>query len=178
VATGWGRAGWGEDFWGATSVSVAVTGLTGTTTLGNEANVTGDANLFPTNVVGTSAVNSVVAAGFAITGVSGTASTVGLGDETVTCDANVFPTNVVGTTGLGTLGLVTVNILSITGLAGTSALGTETVQADANMSVDNENVLATGQITDLLVWGLVDDSQTPNYSTVTTTQSPNWSDVA
>ena len=90
MATGWGRAGWGEDFWGATSVSVAVTGLAGTTTLGNEANVTGDANVAETGVVGTSALNSVVAAGFAITGVSGTASTVGLGDETVTCDANVF----------------------------------------------------------------------------------------
>ena len=81
-----------------------------------------------------------------------TASTVGLGDETVTCDANVFPTSVVGTTALGSLGLVTVNILSITGLVGTSALGTETVQADANMSVDS--VLATGQISNLLVWGI------------------------
>ena len=30
----------------------------------------------------------------------------------------------------------------------------------------------------LLIWGLVDTSQTPNYSTISTTQSPDWSDVA
>ena len=66
-------------------------------------------------------------------------------------------TNVVGTTALGNLSLVTVNILSITGLSATSALGTETVTGDANIFVDN--VLATGQITNLLV-GIIDDSQT------------------
>jgi hypothetical protein len=61
----------------------------------------GDANVTETGVTATSGLGTVIAAGFAIQGVSGTASTIGLGDETVICDANIYPTNVVGTTALG-----------------------------------------------------------------------------
>ena len=178
MATGWGRSTWGDGPFGATAVSVAVTGLAGTTTLGNESSVTGDANVVETGVVGTSALNSVVAAGFAIQGVSGTASTVGLGDETVTCDANVFPTNVVGTTALSSVGIISNNILPITLGAATGSITSLTTIADANVSVDNTDVLATGVLGKLLIWSLVDDSQTPNYSTISTTQSPDWSEVA
>ena len=41
MATGWGRSTWGDGPFGATAVSVAVTGLAGTTALGAET-VTGD----------------------------------------------------------------------------------------------------------------------------------------
>ena len=95
MATGWGRDTWGDGPWGATAVSVSLSGVAGTSALGDESSVTGDCNLTETGLAGTGAVGTIVAAGFAITGVSGTASTIGLGDETVTCDANVYPTNVV-----------------------------------------------------------------------------------
>ena len=32
--------------------------------------------------------------------------------------------------------------------------------------------------TDVNVWGLVDESQSPSYTTVTDTQSPDWDEVA
>ena len=178
MATGWGRSTWGDGPFGATAVSVAVTGLAGTTALGNEASVTGDCNLTETGLAGTGAVGTIVASGFAIQGVSGTASTVGLGDETVTCDANIFPTNVVGTTAIGSVSTITDNILSITGLVGTTSLNGVTTLADANVSTTG--VLATGVVNsnNLLVWGEVDTSQTSNFSITSTTQSPDWSQVA
>jgi len=174
VATGWGRSTWGDGPFGATAVSVAVTGLAGTTTLGNESSVTGDANVVETGVVGTSALNSV--AGFAIQGVSGTASTVGLGDETVTGDANVFPTNVIGTSALGNLGLVTVNILPVTLGAATGQVGNETVQADAN--VFPTGVLTETDLGKVFVWGQIVPGQTPDWTAISSPQTPNWKQVA
>ena len=39
-------------------------------------------------------------------------------------------------------------------------------------------VEADGQTTIVNVWGLVDESQTANYTEISTTQSPDWSQVA
>jgi len=30
----------------------------------------------------------------------------------------------------------------------------------------------------VLVWGEIDESQTPSYSTISETQTPNWEEVA
>ena len=48
--------------------------------------------------------------------------------------------------------------------------------AEANIYPTSVN--ATGNLGSILVWGLIDDSQTPNYSTILTTQNPSWSEVA
>ena len=81
-----------------------------------------------------------------------------------------------GTSALGTISLVTNNNLSVTGNVGTSALGDETV-------ISKALVLATGNVGTFgepraNVWGLVDTSQTPNYSVVDTSQTPNYKEVA
>ena len=73
MAVGWGRAGYGEDYWGATSVSVSLTGIAATASLGTalvdaEANVT-------------------------LTGVSSTCS---LGTPVIQPDCNVSPTGLSG----------------------------------------------------------------------------------
>ena len=60
--------------------------------------------------------------------------------------------------------------------AATSALGTETVQASANAYPTT--VTGTGAVSGLNVWGEIIPNQTPNYSTISTTQTPNWSEVA
>ena len=51
------------------------------------------------------------------------------------------------------------------------------VKADANITITTLDELLSG-ITGVNVWGLVDTSQTPNYQTISTTQSPDWSEVA
>ena len=124
MATGWGRGTWSSDYFGATSVSISVTGNVGTLSLGVET-VVAAANVAVTNVVGTTALdNGTAVQAAAVTGVSAVASTSALGDESVTCAANVAVTGNVGTSALGTESLITNNFLNMTGLAGTSALGT------------------------------------------------------
>jgi hypothetical protein len=44
MATGWGRSTWGDDKWGVTSAIFAVTGVAGTSALGNAINVWGLVN--------------------------------------------------------------------------------------------------------------------------------------
>jgi hypothetical protein len=50
------------------------------------------------------------------------------------------------------------------------------ISAAANVFPTEVN--ATGTLGNILVWSLIDDSQTPNYSTISTTQTPSWSEVA
>jgi hypothetical protein len=118
----------------------------------------------------------VIAAGFAIAGVSGTASTISQGDETVTGDANVYPTGVAGTSALGTLTLVTNNVIAVTTDALTSGLGSLTITGIANITLTG--VVGTGGITSVLVWGEIDSSQDPSWSGVSDSQDPNWTDIA
>ena len=118
----------------------------------------------------------MIAAGFAITGVSGTASTISQGEETVTGDANVYPTGVAGTSALGTLTLVTNNVIAVTTDALTSGLGSLTITGTANITLTG--VYGTGYVNQLLIWGKIDSSQDPSWSAVDDTQSPDWTDIA
>jgi len=152
---GWNRGTWGQLAFGEGDLPVPTTGLAGTTGLG-----------------------SVISTGAALTGVTGLAGAGAIGQESATGNAEVAVTNVIGTTAVNSVSLITNNILPITLGAATGALGDETVQASANAHLDNTNILATGVIADILVWSLIDDSQTPNYSAISTTQTPSWSEVA
>ena len=52
MAVGWGRAGYGEDYWGATSVSVSLTGVGATASVGS-LSVVAKANVTPTGIAAT-----------------------------------------------------------------------------------------------------------------------------
>ena len=77
---------------------------------------------------------------------------------------------------MGDESLITNNNLAVTGLVGTTTVGNVTSISKAVVSVTN--VSATGFVNVVNVWGLVDDSQTPNYSEVSTTQTPTYSEVS
>ena len=103
-------------------VTIAETGVSATSALGSIVSVTGIANIAKTGVVGTGAVSSIVAsnpitfastgvtstgavgsttaAGVAISGVSGVASSTFLGDEQVVIPITQAITGVAGTSGL------------------------------------------------------------------------------
>jgi hypothetical protein len=57
----------------------------------------------------------------------------------------------------------------------TGALGSVTFDGDAN--VVPTGVSATGGVGAPNIWGLIDDSQTPNWSAVDDSQTPNWSTI-
>ena len=109
-----------------------------------------------------------------ITGVTSGATAVG--SVGVIASSNSLPTNVIGTTAVNSVGLITNNILPITLGAATGSVNSVSPSAAANIFPTEVN--ATGTLGNILVWSLIDDSQTPNYSIISTTQTPSWSEVA
>tara|TARA_R110000796_G_scaffold59503_2_gene137287 strand:+ start:41 stop:508 length:468 start_codon:yes stop_codon:yes gene_type:complete len=150
---GWGRGTWGQLTFGE-ALPVVVTGNVGTTALDN----------------GT----AVQAA--AVTGVTATTSTSGLGDESVTCAANVAVTLDAITSALGNESLITNNFLDMTGLAGTSAVGSVTSEAKADIVLEGFEL--TAALNTVNVWGLVGAGVSTTYTIVSTTQTPDWQQVA
>jgi len=90
--------------------------------------------------------------------------------------ARVIGTLAAATSALGNESLITNNFLNVTLSGATSSLGNETVQANADVSITLDGLI-TG-FTGVNVWGNVNTTQTANYSTITITQVPNWSEVA
>jgi hypothetical protein len=175
------------DVSGGTSVSVDVTGLTGTTALGDETvtaiqnastSVTG---LTGTTALGTTTVTAIQNVSTSVTGLTGTTA---LGSVTVDVggSTSVSVTGLTGTSALGTVSVTAVRNVStsVTGLLGTSALGniTVTTGSGADVSVNVTGLSGTASLGTVLVWGLVDTAQTPNWLAISTTQTPNWTRIA
>ena len=47
----------------------------------------------------------------------------------------------------------------------------------ADVTVTVTGVEGTNSATQVLVWGIIDDRQTPSYATISTSQTPNWTAV-
>mgnify|MGYP000894686268 CR=1 FL=1 len=133
-------------------------------------------HLVPTGVAGTGAAGTATVdaeANTAVTGVEGTGS---VGTVSVSSNADVGVSGVVGTGAAGTVSISLGQTLVPTGVEGTGAAGTVTVDAKATVVVIG--VSGTGEIGAFNVWGLVDDSQTPNWSNINDSQTPGWSNIS
>jgi hypothetical protein len=90
-----------------------------------------------------------------------------LGNVSVLVDAEatiIITTGLAGTSALGTTTTRTNNIFPIVGYSATALLGTATVDAEARVTITG--VSATLELSNLNVWGLIDESQTPNWTDV------------
>ena len=58
----------------------------------------------------------------------------------------------------------------------TSGLGTLTATGHSNIAVTG--VYGTGHVNQLLVWGIIDDDQDPNWTGVSDSQDPSWTGVS
>lgn len=87
---------------------------------------------------------------------------------------NVELAGLSATTALGNA-VVPAQDVPVTGVAATTALGTVTTSGDCN--VFPVSVVAVGNVTRVLVWGQIDDSQTPNWQAVNDTQASGWTPV-
>ena len=154
LLSGWGRAGFGELAFGEGTIPVTLTapgaGTTGAPVAGVNAQ--------------------------AIASVPGISASVGSLAVLVDGEANVVPTGQVGTSALGTATLITNNNLSVTLNTATGSLGTVTTDSEANVAVIG--VESIGSVGSVLVWSLIDDTQTKNYANINQTQTPNWEEVA
>jgi len=127
--------------------------------------VTGIANIFPTGLEGTSALGAITTDAEANVSLNGVRAT--LGNVSVLVDAEatvIITTGVEATSTLGTPTTKTVNRFGVLGFAATASLGVATVDAEANVTLTG--ISATGELSNLNVWGLIDESQTPNWTDV------------
>jgi len=93
----------------------------------------------------------------------------------VTGTANIFPTGVAATGSVGSVTFIALANVYPIGVSGTGQVGSITPNAAANIYPNG--VSATGQVGKLLIWSRIDESQTPNYTTITDTQSSSFSEI-
>tara|TARA_R100001369_G_scaffold5412_1_gene15152 strand:- start:196 stop:672 length:477 start_codon:yes stop_codon:yes gene_type:complete len=155
LLSGWGRAGFGELAFGEGTIPVTLT-APGAATAGSP-------------VAGVNAQ--------AIASVPGVSASVGSLAVLVDGEANVSPSGVSATSAIGSISLVTNNNLSINGFVLQGDSGIVTTEAKAGVTII-EGLESTGSLGKVLVWSVVDESQTPNYTNTTNTQTPNWENVA
>jgi hypothetical protein len=154
------------------NIGVAPTGLGATASLGN---------IFSTNtaVTATGNIGSVtlsIGANVSVTGVSATAS-VDSSAVGITGFANISVTGVAGTSALGNI--FTTNV----GLSSTASVNSATVSATGDANISVTGVSATGQIGAgtgevFPVWGQIIPSQTSNFSAISPSQTPSWTNIA
>jgi len=156
LLSGWGRAGFGELGWDEGTIPVTLTAPAAATTGAPVAGVNAQAIASIAGAVGTVGSLSVAVDGEAIVTLTGSGT--------------------VGTSALGTATLITNNNLSVTLNTATGSLGTVTTDSEANVAVIG--VQSVGSVGQVLVWSLIDDTQTKNYANINQTQTPNWEEVA
>ena len=89
---------------------------------------------------------------------------------------DVAVTGVAATAAVGAVTSTGAANVNITGVAGTSAIGTVTTTEFHNISVTG--LSATGSVGSVLVWGEITPSQNSNFSAITPSQTPSWTDIA
>jgi len=190
IGNGWGRSTWGSGPFGLpvsqtrtvtvagfgmtsalgttiafTTVDINVTGFPITSALGTLSSITGTANIFPTGLEGTSALGTVAAQASAVAGLPGLTSSVGDVSVVASGEAVITLTGFAITSGLGTVTTKSINNVIITNnLFMTGQIGTPTIDAEAIVVLTG--LSGSGELSNLNVWGLIDESQTPNWEDV------------
>jgi hypothetical protein len=172
---GWGRGTWGEGSWEPRYPLKYLLQTPLLLPLGTVSTVA-KANVTPTGQSATGGVSGVGVNAQAVAVCPSAVGTVGSVSVLVDGEANVFPTGQAATSAVGTATTISNNNISISLGAATSALGTATTDAEANVSPTGQS--ATGSVGSVLVWSLIDDSQTSNFTSINEAQTPNWEDVA
>jgi hypothetical protein len=62
--------------------------------------------------------------------------------------------------------------------AATTAFTTSNEASGTGYSSGGSGVAGTSALGSVNIWSEVDPSQTPNYQAISTTQTPNWTDIA
>jgi hypothetical protein len=172
---GWGRGTWGQLTWGEPLPVTLTAPASGTSALGTVA-VDAEANVVPTGQVGTTSAPQAGVNAQAIASVPGLAGSVGSLSVLVDGEANVNPTGQSATSAIGTATTVSNNNLSVTLNASVSALGSVSTDCESNVTLTGQEL--TSSLGVVLVWSRIDENQTPNYTSVTGTQTPSWVEVA
>ena len=153
MATGWGRGTWGSDYFGATSVSVSLTGVAATASLGTPV-IQPDCNVSVTGLAATAAVGAV----------------------TTIAKANVALPTLAISSGIGSVIVFENEVIIMPSLAITSAISTATsTNAAANVVPTGQSAtFTTGSV---FIWDQPGTDQNANYTGVATSQDPNYTSI-
>ena len=109
-----------------------------------------------------------------------TGLTSGLGSVT-TVQGVAVTVSVSGNAGTSAVGSVTATGgigVAVTGVSGSATVGNTTETAGGGISLGVTGVEGISAVSSVSIWSEVDPSQTPNYQAISTTQTPNWTDIA
>ena len=113
------------------------------------------------------------------------AATSALGTVSTIAKANVTPTGQAATGGVSGVGVNAQAVAVCPSAVGTLGSVSVLVDGEANVfptdaeaNVSPTGQSATGSVGSVLVWSLIDDSQTSNFTSINEAQTPNWEDVA
>ena len=104
------------------------------------------------------------------------AATSALGTVSTVAKANVTPTGQSATGGVSGVGVNAQAVAVCPSAVGT--VGSVSVLVDGEANAFPTGQSATGSVGSVLVWSLIDDSQTSNFTSINEAQTPNWEDVA
>ena len=91
---------------------------------------------------------------------------------TVSVSGNAGTSAVGSVTATGGIGV------DVTGVSVSATVGNTTETAGGGISLGVTGVEGTSAVSSVSIWSEVDPSQTPNYQAISTTQTPNWTDIA
>jgi hypothetical protein len=148
-----------------TTVDINVTGFPITSALGTLSSITGTANIFPTGLEGTSVLGTVAAQASAVAGLPGLTSSVGDVSVVASGEAVITLTGFAITSNLGTVTTESDNRFGVLGLSAIVSIPA-TIAVDAEANVTITGISATSELSNLNVWALIDESQTPNWTDV------------
>jgi hypothetical protein len=150
LITGWNRSTWNAGAWNS-PIPVEVTGVSAASATGS--------------------VTITLPVSISVTGVSAASA---IGSASVTVSVTVSVSGVSAATAVGSSSIITNVNLSVTGVSAASDIGS--IQVNFAFSV--EGVSAEGICTNALVWSIIDASQTSGFSEISTTQTPDWTEIA
>ena len=157
---------------------VAVTGVAATSAIGSVTVETGTSISFSvTGVSATGSIGSVtVTEGSGITvSATGISATGSVGSVTIGIGSIISATGVSATGSVGSVIIGLGSTISATGVTATGSVGSVSLIFSSNISVTG--VAATGETQNVLIWGLIDDSQSITYSLVDDSQTVTYTDI-
>ena len=175
IINGWGRGTWGQLTFGE-PIPVTLTAPAAVTSGLGSVTVVAEANVTTTGQSITAGLGSTTVDAEANISLTGIAATLSAGSIVPNAAANTTLGTQAITSAIGSVIVFENEVIIMPSLAITSALSTATSTTAA------ANVVPTGQSAtfttgSIFIWGEIDDSQTPNYSGVATSQDPNYTSI-
>ena len=149
---GWSRGTWNSGAWNK-SIPLEVSGVSAA------------------SAVGSATITEGTGVTFSVTGVSAASA---VGTATPLIITNVSVTGVSAASAIGSPTLIANSILSPSGVSAASAIGSTQI----NFSFSVEGVSAAGLVNTVLIWDLIDDSQTSGFTEINASQTPTWTQIA